>query len=103
MPKVSRSRKAPVLPLYADDFLSAVIGMDAEARGVYITLLAMQWNKGALRLNPRKLALACGCSEETFVQLWKEELAEKFEERDGSILNLRLEKERQRVEEYRRD
>ena len=38
------SNKAPAFQLYAQDFLTGVMDLTMEERGVYITLLCKQWS-----------------------------------------------------------
>ena len=85
------------LPLYVRDFLTSTIGWTAEERGHYLTLLMIQWDRGALpaeaadleRLSP---GVAC---------CWPV-LAGKFPAGDDGLLrNAKLEEHRCRCVEIR--
>ncbi len=40
--------KPPAFQFYADDFLGGVVAMNNEQRGLYITMLCIQWNNGGV-------------------------------------------------------
>ena len=59
MPK--KISKAPAFQFYASDFLSDlnVQMMTMAQRGIYITLLAMEWIEGSLPSNIQSLQILC--------------------------------------------
>jgi uncharacterized protein YdaU (DUF1376 family) len=85
------------LPLYVRDFLTSTIGWTAEERGHYLTLLMIQWDRGALPAESADLErLSPGVSE-----CWAV-LAEKFPScEDGTRRNAKLEEHRCRCVEIR--
>ena len=48
------STKAPAFQLYAQDFLTGVMDLTMEERGVYITLLCKQWSVNDTNGIPKK-------------------------------------------------
>ena len=40
--------KAPAFQFYAQDFLTGTMDMTMEEKGIYITLLSIQWSKGEI-------------------------------------------------------
>lgn len=89
-------RKAPAFQFYCDDFLSGTMTFTNEQRGLYITLLCLQWSQGSVRaedarelagrMNPDRLARVLG----------------KFvDDGRGNLKNLRLETERSKQNEFR--
>lgn len=91
--------KAPAaFQFYPDDFLGGVISMSAEERGVFITLLAMAWNRGnRLTDSVERLALACASS----VDVVKSVLEYKFSNDGDGWRNERLEQVRLEQAKYR--
>jgi uncharacterized protein YdaU (DUF1376 family) len=85
------------LPLYVRDFLTSTIGWTAEERGHYLTLLMIQWDRGALPAEPSDLErLSPGVAE-----CWPV-LACKFPTcEDGTRKNAKLEEHRCRCVEIR--
>lgn len=63
MPK----HRMPYIPFYHGDFLNGVSGLNAQERGVYITLLALMWEHGEpITSNPSYLARQCGTTVPAF-------------------------------------
>lgn len=80
----------PAFPFYAGDFLTGVMHLTMEERGIYITLLAYQWAHE--EIPKKRLGLLVGCSWDNF----PEELKDKFEDLGDVIKNPRLEAEREK-------
>ncbi len=95
--------KAPAFQFYPKEFLSSskVIAMTPAERGAYITLLSMQWLDGSLPTDLSVLARLVGLPTATFKRLWPANLARCFEEREGRLLNARLEDERKKQAAFR--
>lgn len=95
--------KAPAFQFYAADFLVGVASMPLAERGAYITLLAIQWNIGAISGDDLPtIARVLGCSKSQAKAIWFS-LKDKFQRGpDGLWRNERLEDERQKQAEYRR-
>lgn len=85
------------LPLYVRDFLTSTIGWTAEERGHYLTLLMIQWDRGALPPEAADLErLSPGVA-----RCWSV-LAGKFPAGDDGLLrNAKLEEHRCRCVEIR--
>ena len=71
--------------------------------GVYIKLLAREWQGVGLPADVRKLAKLVGETLESFAEMWEESLAECFVERDGRLFNERLERERGVSDDFHAD
>jgi uncharacterized protein YdaU (DUF1376 family) len=55
---------------YPSDFIAGTIGLTAEEKGVYSTLIDLMYDRGAeLPDDPRHLARLCGCSTRRFGQV----------------------------------
>jgi uncharacterized protein YdaU (DUF1376 family) len=89
--------KSPAFQFYAADFLIGVMGMSDEEVGVYIKMLAFQWERGSLP-NDRKTIKKLINSK----KVPSEMVLSKFITDDaGFLLNPRLEKERAKQENFR--
>lgn len=79
--------KAPAFQFYAQDFLTGVMDMTMEERGLYITLLARQWSLFDENGIPKKrVAFWLGFEWENLPELVKE----KFVDKGDYFLNQRL-------------
>lgn len=86
------SRKKDMFQFWPSDWLGGTASLTAAERGVYIDLLAEQWQRGPLA-EPE--ALAAGRAEP---QIVRSVLVKKFHQNpDGTWQNNRLEQERQRA------
>lgn len=90
--------RAPAFQFYPKDFLSSgkVIAMSMAERGVYITLLAVQWQEGSLPTDLTALAHIVGIQPRQFARMWPHNLARCFSERGGRLVNDRIEQEREK-------
>lgn len=89
--------KAPAFQFYAGDFLVGVMGMSDEEVGVYIKMLAMQWERGSLPNCPKSIRFLVNSRRNP-----SENVMKKFTiSDDGTIRNDRLEKERQKQITFR--
>lgn len=91
--------KTPYLPhfdFYVADWLLSrrVSEMSFAQRGLYLHLMCLSWRNGNLPADPDRLARLAGCSREEFDSLWVGPLSECFTQREGSLINDRLEIER---------
>lgn len=81
------STKAPAFQLYAQDFLTGVMDLTMEERGLYITLLCKQWSVNDTNGIPKKrLRLFLGYDWETLPEMVKE----KFIDNGDYFYNKRL-------------
>lgn len=98
------ARKPKVLALFSDDFIGGIALMHATSRGIYISLLVLQRNKGPLPFDVGRLSRASGCTPKEFQEAWEHDLECCFETDDqGRIFNARVERDRLENEEYRQD
>ena len=99
------SDKAPAFQFYPKDFLTNeyVRLMSHTERGIYITLLCFCWLEGSLPAEVGQLAALSGVPATRFTKLWSGPLSACFYVReDGRLGQPRLEKERNKQQEYRR-
>ena len=95
---------SPAFQFYPKEFLSSakVIAMTATERGVYITLLSIQWLDGSLPDDLAALARLVGINAKAFAKMWPHNLARCFTARHGGrLVNERLERERKKQAEFR--
>jgi uncharacterized protein YdaU (DUF1376 family) len=89
--------KSPAFQFYAADFLIGVMGMSDEEIGIYIKMLALQWERGSLP-NDRKTIKKLINSR----KIPSEMVMHKFAIcDDGFLRNTRLEKEREKQTSFR--
>lgn len=95
--------KAPAFQFYPKDFLSDsnVLRMSMEARGIYITLLSLAWLDGAVPVDPTELARLVNLPDKQFAKVWPS-IRVCFQERDGQLVQPRLEAERAKQADFRR-
>lgn len=91
--------KPPAFQFYADDFLAGTVTMNFVQRGLYITLLCIQWNKGFV--TPDDIADLVGDGTAIAQPLANRVLAKFKTMPDGNYQNERLEQERKKQEIYR--
>lgn len=78
--------KDPAFLFYSSDFLTGVSDLSMEERGIYITLLCLQHQKG--RLSEKMIRLCCGNATASATQ----DVMQKFEvDENGLYYNKRLE------------
>lgn len=89
--------KEAFLPLFFGDFLASTAEWDGgEERALCLLLLGYQWSLGSLPADLRKLRKLADWDEGIFERCWKT-VRTKFEERDGRLMNPRLEEHRQKA------
>ena len=91
--------RLPYLPLFVTDYLSSmsVRTMTYAERGLYIHLMALQWQERRLPNNPRMLSILTDGPLEEFVACWKV-VQSKFIEDDDGLYNERLDSIRDEYE-----
>jgi len=88
--------KAPALQFYANDFMDATRLWDANAVGLYIRCMCIQWTQGSIPADPKLLARAIHCDRSELESVWHL-LGQKFiDQGDGTLKNSRLEAVRER-------
>lgn len=90
--------KQPFLPLFFGDFLASTAEWTGEEASLYLTLLGHQWTLGTLPADPAKLARLVRWERKTFDKCWPQ-VAAKFEEKGGRLVNDRLEQHRAKADE----
>jgi len=64
---LSRAQKQPYVRFFASDWLGGTRGMKAAEVGIYITLIAMMYERcEPLPEDHKRLARQCGCSVSVF-------------------------------------
>ena len=74
----------PAFQFYPQDFLTGVMYLTMEERGIYITLLSIQWSKN--KIPKKRLGLILGTEWENIPELVKE----KFIDEGDYLINERL-------------
>jgi len=93
--------EAPAFQLYAATFFIDTAEWSVDEVGIYWRLLEAQWCNGSLPDNITRLSRVAGCSPQKFQKAWGQ-IAIKFTQNgDGRLINLRLEKEREKQRNYR--
>lgn len=100
----AKSTKAPAFQFYPKDFLfdeeQSLMSL-AEA-GAYIRLMSRCWLYGSLPNDVGELAVLCGATKNQMSKFWPA-IAKCFKQRgDGRWVHPRLEKERAKQQEYRK-
>lgn len=91
--------KAPAFQFYANDFMDATRLWDANAVGLYIRCLCIQWTQGSIPDDLKLLARAIHCDLAEIQACWPT-LKKKFDAADdGTLKNSRLEEVRGRQKE----
>lgn len=91
--------KAPAFQFYANDFMDATRFMEANAVGLYVRCLCIQWTQGGLPSDARTLSKGVGMDFEEFERAWKSVASKFVRSDDGLLRNSRLEAVRSRQEE----
>ena len=90
--------KAPAFQFYAQDFLSGVMDLTMDERGLYITLLARQWTIFDEKGIPKKrLALLVGFEWDNLPEMIKE----KFVDNGDYFFNSRLMESFKQLKSYK--
>lgn len=98
------SERSPAFQFYPKDFLSStkVDQMSMTERGVYITLLSRCWLDHGLPTDQKALAKMVRMKTAQFERMWDHSILRAcFVEKDGKLLNERMERERAGQAEYR--
>ena len=91
--------KPPAFQFYAKDFMDSTRFWDANACGLYIRCLCIQWEHGGIPSDLKTLARGVGMDTSEVESLWQT-VGQKFEQGDdGLLINRRLEAVRSRQEE----
>lgn len=87
----------PWFKFYASDWLAGTRGLTAAETGVYVTLIAMMYERGeSIPRDDARLSRLCGCPKASFTRSLNALIDEgKVTDTDGGLSNSRVEKERQ--------
>lgn len=87
--------KQPYVRFFVSDWLGGTRGLKANEIGIYITLLALMYDRESpLPEDPRRLARQCGCTPKTFSQALEVLIEEgKIDRLKDGLWNKRVEKE----------
>lgn len=88
--------KPPAFQFYADDFLGGTITMSLDERGLYVTLLCLQWSRGYVTQDDAK-RMAPAMAQPSLSHV----LAKFDEHENGQLKNKRLELEREKQASFR--
>jgi len=92
--------KAPAFQLYAADFYMDTLTWETDDIGVYFCLLMAEWVNGPLEDDTRKLAKIAKKTHQKFIKNFSK-ISHKFSvNSDGKLVNLRLEEERERQNQF---
>mgnify|MGYP003133964504 FL=1 len=93
MSEKKRKRRSPAFQLYCASFLAGCICMTTQQVGAYIRLLCWQWENDFIPASEDARCKVVGCTRREMRAVWPV-LCEKFVEKDGKLINTRLEDER---------
>lgn len=88
--------KPPAFQFYANDFMDATRLWEANACGLLIRCLCIQWTQGSIPADLKILARAVHCDRSELEGCWKELGAKFIDQGDGTLKNRRLEEIRAR-------
>ena len=91
----------PWFKFYASDWLAGTRGLTSSETGIYITLVAMMYEREeALQRDDKRLSRLCGCTKASFTKSVDALIYEgKITLVDGALSNNRVEKERKNRQE----
>lgn len=103
MPSPNRTT-SPAFQFYPKDFISStkVQRMTLTEVGAYMLLLSHCWLDGSLPADLTEVAKIVKMPAPRFRKLWAGALSECFVEKNGRLINVRLDQERRKQIEYRR-
>lgn len=91
----------PAFQLYARDWLMGTRELPPEARGVYIDLLCLAWDKDGLTTDQNAIVAYLAISPAKFRRIWPM-ISDKFvDAEDGRLRNPRQEQQRAELESLR--
>lgn len=93
------AERRPSFPFYPKDWIASTRGLSAAARGYYIDMLALSWLNGGCDTDPETLRRSVGAEKAEWRRVWPE-LAPRWQECDGRLVNRRLERTREEAHAY---
>lgn len=95
--------KPPAFQLYAADFLVDTMDWSATQVGIYFRLLMYEWVNGSIPNDCIRMARIAGIDVGNFKKCYLQDIEKKFiVNGGGELINLRLEKTREKQENYRK-
>jgi uncharacterized protein YdaU (DUF1376 family) len=88
---------APFFPLYLKDWVMDTRSYSFEAKGVFIELLVLAWDRGSLPAESEALRALVICSPGVWRRVWPV-LQPGWDARDGQLFHAKLEASRENVE-----
>lgn len=100
----SKSTRSPAFQFYPKDFLSStkVQRMSLTEVGVYMFLLSYEWLNSGIPTDVTQIARIVKVPAPRFRRMWAGPLSECFIEKNGRLVNPRLEQERRVQADYRK-
>ena len=100
----SKRTTSPAFQFYPSDFLGStkVQLMSAAEVGAYVLLLCACWQDGGIPRDSRRLAVLARMKPKQFDRAWEDLLSECFVVKGDRYVNARLEVERKKQADYRR-
>ncbi len=89
----------PAFRFYAKDWLASTRGLSGAARGYHIDMLALSWLNGGCDTDPDTLRRSVGAERAEWRKVWPE-LAPRWQEVNGRLVNRRLETVREEATAY---
>lgn len=90
--------KPPAFQFYANDFMDATSGWEANAVGLYVRCLCKQWTLGSIPSDLKVLARMVHCDRSELESVWPVLSVKFIDQGDGTLKNSRLEVVRERQE-----
>lgn len=86
--------ESPFFQFYPSDWLAGTRGLSAAETGVYITLIALMYEREApLSIDPKRLARLCGCTHAAFKKAVQALVEEgKISNTENGLWNERVQK-----------
>lgn len=91
-------KQQPFLPFFIGDFMASTVEWEGEEASLYLTLLCYQWSLESLPTDAGKLCKIIRWDRDLFDRMWPT-VAIKFIERNGRLINERLEQHRAKSRE----
>ena len=91
--------RAPAFQFYANDFMDATRLWDANACGLYVRCMCIQWTHGSIPADLKVLARAIHCDLAELQSVWPVVGPKFIDQGDGTLKNKRLEEVRERQQQ----
>lgn len=98
--KPPKRKRSPWFAFYPDDFAGGTRGMSMAAKGAFVDLLAYQFANGSIPNDDRTISRIIGAFPDEWESV-RSEVLPKFEQEGVTLVNRRMQKEREEREEIR--